>query len=193
MSQLFKIPPATFDRYFKRKSPWFIPKRWGAQRKQKQLLRTIVAPTFEAWANALNGQAEDDVVTTATEGQSYMLALYVHDLEVKNGGFSRFFYSRKGRFAPLALSGFQVLGAGQYVTVMQSAIGIYPDAAVPKDVEDRRKPLKDRKNSRTLKRCDNAIRHLWKSDPLLPYVEGYIKRHLDDFVLDNDPEVMTRR
>ena len=71
VSQFYKIQPEDFDVYFKRKTPWFLPKSWGAQRKQKQLLRAVVAPSFEAWANALNSQAEDDVVTTATEGQRH--------------------------------------------------------------------------------------------------------------------------
>ena len=114
-------------------------------------------------------------------------------MEVRQGGFYRFFFSRKGRFAALALAGFRALGAGNYATVMQSAMGIYPGSNVPRDVKERRLALKDRKNKGALKRCDTAIRHFWKADPLDPYVYGYIKRNLDDFVLDYDPDKIGQR
>ena len=45
--------------------------------------------------------------------------------EVRNGGFNQFFYNSSGQFTEMALKSFRLLGAAEYLKILEKAIAIY--------------------------------------------------------------------
>jgi hypothetical protein len=58
-------------------------------------------------------------------GMRAVFATDVLDAQVRNGGFSQFFWNASGRFAPDALDGFERIGARQRAVIVQQAIDLF--------------------------------------------------------------------
>ena len=69
--------------------------------------------------------ARDDIVRGLPLGTRAIYTSWLVDIEVNNGGFNQFFFNPYGRFAGLALGGYELLGAEEYAAVMRAAMATY--------------------------------------------------------------------
>lgn len=67
----------------------------------------------------------DDIVRRLPPGTQAIYTTWLVDMEVNNGGFNQFFFNPHGRFAGLALAGYELLGAEEYAAVMRAAIATH--------------------------------------------------------------------
>jgi hypothetical protein len=58
-------------------------------------------------------------------GTRAIYTTWLVDTEVNNGGFNQFFFNPSGKFAGLALAGYELLGAEEYAGVMRAAIATF--------------------------------------------------------------------
>ena len=70
-------------------------------------------------------EARADVVRGLPAGTQAIYTTWLVDAEVNNGGFNQFFYNPSGRFAGLALAGYELLKAEDYAAVMRAAIATH--------------------------------------------------------------------
>lgn len=73
----------------------------------------------------LEAPARADVIRALPPGTRAVYTTWIVDAEVNNGGFNQFFFNPSGEFAGLALAGYELMGAEEYVAVMRAAIATY--------------------------------------------------------------------
>lgn len=67
----------------------------------------------------------DTVVSALPAGTRSVYATWLVDMDVNDGGFNLFFFKRSARLAGLALSGYELFGAEDYVSIMRAAIATH--------------------------------------------------------------------
>jgi hypothetical protein len=98
----------------------------------------------------LEGEARARVIRELPPGTQAIYATWVLDAEVNNGGFNQFFFNAPGEIAGLALAGYELMEAEEYVSVMRAAIATY---------ESERDALAPYHSERSLESFSESYRH----------------------------------
>jgi hypothetical protein len=70
-------------------------------------------------------ETRDDIVLGLPIGTKAIYTTWLVDVDVNNGGFNQFFFNPSGKFAGIALGGYELLGAEEYAAIMRAAIATY--------------------------------------------------------------------
>jgi hypothetical protein len=77
------------------------------------------------WNKITDYRNELAIVSDLSPGLQMVYSTRRLEDEVGNGGFNQFFYNSSGQFTEMALKSFQLLGASEYVRILEKAIAIY--------------------------------------------------------------------
>jgi len=65
------------------------------------------------------------IVSNMSPGLQMVYSTRRLENEVRNGGFNQFFFNSSGQFTEMALKSFRLLGASEYVIILEKAIAIH--------------------------------------------------------------------
>ncbi|HTO80888.1 MAG TPA: DUF4375 domain-containing protein [Methylomirabilota bacterium] len=84
----------------------------------------LIDAAVEYVVRKVGGDAENrlELLSSLPEGLRAFFAVWTVDAEVKNGGFSQYFWNRGNSGASVAVFGFQLLGAEDHAALMEEAI-----------------------------------------------------------------------
>ena len=68
---------------------------------------------------------EAQIIRGLPSGVQAIYTTWLVDAEVNNGGFNQYFFNSSGQYAGDALTGYEVIGAEEYIAVMRSAIATF--------------------------------------------------------------------
>lgn len=112
------MPPPAPDERFRELTPQLL----------RQLSADDIGGAVSQHVRLLSGGApvvEPDIVGGLPPGTRAIYLGTLVDAAVNAGGFTRFFVGESGRFAGGALSGYELLGAEEYASIMRAAIATY--------------------------------------------------------------------
>ena len=95
------------------------PESWGA----------VVGPAREELAR-IPSQNRDRLLSRLTPGQRALLPIVWLEAETYNGGLLQFLDNWDGRWAEDALNGLRLIGATEYSSLLEQALGLFPDRRV---------------------------------------------------------------
>lgn len=72
-----------------------------------------------------------------SESERAAFCIYPLDAEVKNGGFSQYFYNPSGDFAAETATALQEIGAATAVSLLERAMSVFPGSQPSKEWEER--------------------------------------------------------
>jgi hypothetical protein len=134
--------------------------------------------------SALDDDGEHELVNQLSPGQKMVWATDIVDGEIQNGGFNQVFWNHADRYAQEAIEGFRLIGAEEHAALVQEGLVLF---------EKEWHKLEPFYAARTLKAFSESYAHT-ESDGLdkrwskLPDFRAkrtaYIRRHLDEFVLE---------
>jgi len=84
----------------------------------------LIDAAVEYVVRKVGGDAENrlELLNSLPEGLRAVFAVWMVDAEVKNGGFSQYFWNRGNSGAGVAVFGFRLLGAEDHAAMMEEAI-----------------------------------------------------------------------
>jgi len=91
--------------------------------EQKKQFEYVVATYTPAWDKYLAKGLQ-----ALTETERTLLAVWVVDAEVNNGGFDQYFFNSSGDLAPETPSALERIGAPRAAALLRRAIERFPDA-----------------------------------------------------------------
>lgn len=118
---------------------------------------------LEAYARSLNS------------GQRMLLTLRGLEDMVNNGGFGRYFECF-GLPAREDLANMRMIGADGYATLLESAMGKFPDGAPPDNWQSR-SAINEQIERDAFDQIDSAFYELNERDPLIEYRQRYVEAH----------------
>ena len=74
-----------------------------------------------------NYAKEFEHVQELTRGQQAMFSAWWVEAEVNNGGFNQFYFNSSGRYAQMAVDGFELFGATKFADLMRRANQVYKE------------------------------------------------------------------
>jgi hypothetical protein len=119
-------------------------------------------------------------------GMRSLHAIEVLDAEVKNGGFSQFFWNSSGRYAPQALDGLVLVGARMRSGLVRQAIELFlrQDGPALRRIgrEDPKGAYLAFARRMDFRALDSAYYQLDRIEDLKKLLVAYVRAHTDEFV-----------
>lgn len=160
-----------------RRRDFKVPVSAVAGRKPGPLvLAVVLRPFYELAEN-------ESALRRLNDGQRAVLAMYVADLEILNGGFSQFWSNSPARVANDLLPAAERVGAREFAAIFRDAAGLWPGGKIPRD-RDRREALLDTLDASALAELDEryAATQYQRKTALPNVLAPYIRSHPDEFV-----------
>ncbi|MCG8390001.1 MAG: DMP19 family protein [Cytophagales bacterium] len=131
-----------------------------------------------------NYAKEFEHVQELTRGQQAMFSVWWVEAEVNNGGFNQFYFNSSGRYAQVAVDGFELFGATKFADLMRRANQVYKEnkERLKKYDDGTLESFSESYKDNPLNALDEEFYALYNSEPLNALRVKYIRENPAEFI-----------